>query len=392
LTLSDGYSTTYETSTVRDWCLGTGLPYTPLIPARRGFTYAPSYNRLGQGEATEFETPEAYVAEVPNCAVIGGWGAVFGEPETNTTLAGEYLPALWDVALCEQADRFSLTSGDMPYVGRDYIEARFSFVQDEPIPEGILLQSWFGSNWHHWLIEHLPRLTLIEQAGVPTGVPLLVDSRAMDIPQLVEALTAYAPSRPVVALQPGVKYHVGTLYVPSCLFGTGPNLKPGLDVEIGDVTLHREAITYLRERFAPIEKQGTRRIYIDRRAKMAPVRLSNGDAVRSVFEEFGFETVHPGTLTFAEQRDMFGNAAIIAGESGAALTNIVLAPQSTKMIVLQASRWTLSVYSDIAAYGRQETLFIVGDVIHNAFSDFMPYQAPFTMNTSTLRTTLADIL
>jgi capsular polysaccharide biosynthesis protein len=363
--------------------MGLGLPYTPLIPARRGFTYAPSYDRFGTGPATEFNVPEAYVAEIPNCSVIGGWGVVF--PGDGR--------ALWDVAQCEQADRFCLISTELPHVDRQRIEAGFVSVSETPIPTGILLQSWFASNFHHWLIEHLPRLSLIEQVGVPDGVPILVDSRAMDIPQLVEALAAYNPQgRQIIPLQPGVKYNVGKLYVPSCLFGTGPNLRPGLNVEIGDVTLHREAITWLRERFAPVERPGTRRIYIDRRAKMAPIRLSNGADVQAVFEEFGFETVRPGTMSFAEQRDLFGDASIIAGESGAALTNIVLAPQSTKLIVMQASRWDLNVYGDMAAYGDQECLFVVGDIIRNAFSAFMPYQAAFNMNPDSLRAILADIL
>src|ERR1035437_1260525 len=381
--LSDGFTASYNTSTVRDWCVGMGLPYTPLIPACHGFTYAPSYDRFGTGTSTAFDVPEAYVAEVQDAAVIGGWGVVF-------TRNGY---ALWDVARCDQADRFDLTSGSLPVVDRDEVQANFGSVADDDIPEGILLQSWFASSYHHWLIEHLPRLALIERMDIPATIPLLVDERALAVPQLVDALAAFdIVGHHVVGLAPGVRYDVRKLYVPSCLFGTGPNLKGSLVVETGDVTIHREAIRLLRERFAPVERPGPRRIYIDRTAKMAPVRLLNGQEVRAVFEEFGFETVSPGNMTFAEQRDLFGDASIIAGESGAALTNIVLAPQSTKLIVMQASRWPLNIYGDMAAYGDQECLFVVGDIIRNAFSAFMPYQAAFNMNPDSLRAILADIL
>src|ERR1035437_540297 len=382
--LSDGFRAAYNTSTVKDWCLGLGLPYIPMMPPRMGHTYQPHYGPgFGTGNGTEFEQPEAYVAQIPNASVIGGWGAVFTD--------NGY--ALWDIARCERSERFDLTSGDLPIVNRDEIRANFSAVADEDIPEGILLQSWFASNFHHWLIEHLPRLALIERMCIPATVPLLIDERALAVPQLVDALAAFdTVGHPVIGLTPGTKYDVGNLHVPSCLFGTGPNLRGSLVVETGDVTIHREAITWLRDRFAPVETPGTRRIYIDRRAKMAPVRLRNGDEVRAVFEEFGFETVHPGTMTFAEQRETFGNASIIAGESGAAMPNIILAPESTKMICLQAQRWDLNVYCDLATYGGQQNLFIAGTEIYDPLQAQQTYQRPFVIDTSALRATLADIL
>jgi capsular polysaccharide biosynthesis protein len=320
---------------------------------------------------------------VQDAAVIGGWGVVF-------TRNGY---ALWDVARCDQADRFDLTSGSLPVVDRDEVQANFGSVADDDIPEGILLQSWFASSYHHWLIEHLPRLALIERMDIPATVPLLIDERALAVPQLVDALAAFdIAGHPVVGLAPGVRYDVRKLYVPSCLFGTGPNLKGSLVVETGDVTIHREAIRLLRERFAPVERPGTRRIYIDRTAKMAPVRLLNGQEVRAVFEEFGFETVSPGNMTFAEQRGTFGDASIIAGESGAAMTNIILAPESTRMLVMQAQRWPLNIYGDLATYGGQQNMFIAGTEKYDPHMAQQTYQRPFEINTAALRATLADIL
>jgi hypothetical protein len=349
-----------------------------------GFTYGPWYGPgFGTGPGTEFEQPEAYVAQIPNASVIGGWGTVFTD--------NGY--ALWDIARCERSERFDLTSPDMPVVNRQEIHANFSEAADDVIPEGILLQSWFASNWHHWLIEHLPRLALIEKMVIPASVPILIDVRALEVPQIVDALAAFDQSgHPVIGLTPGTKYDVGNLYVPSCLFGTGPNLRGSYVVETGDVTIHREAITWLRDRFTPSEYPGNRRVYIDRRAKMAPVRLRNGDEVRAVFEEFGFETVSPGNLTFVEQRAVFGNASIIAGESGAAMTNIIFAPRSTKMLVMQAQPWPLNVYADLATYGDQQNLFIAGTEVYDPLQAQQTYQRPFVVDTSALRATLADIL
>ena len=105
---------------------------------------------------------------------------------------------------------------------------------------------------------------------------------------------------------------------------------------------------------------------------------------------YGFETVHPASMTFAEQREVFGNAAIIAGESGAAMTNIVLAPQSTVMFVMQAQKWPLNIYADLASYGGQRNIFMAGDL--TVGGPIQTYQASFTIDPSKLRGVMTDIL
>jgi capsular polysaccharide biosynthesis protein len=301
--------------------------------------------------------------------------------------------ALFDIAQCERAERLNLESSTMPLVNRDQIQVRISEASGEYIPEGVLLQSWFAANYHHWLVEHLPKIMLIEQAGVPVQIPLLVDEKAYEISQLRDLLTVIdSYHRPVFPLRWAVEYQVGNLIVPSNLFGTAPNLRGNLQVETGDVTVAREAIEFLRSRLAPENKKGSRLIYIDRRAKMAPVRLKNGDAVRGVFERLGFETVSPGTMTFAAQRELFSDAAVIAGESGAAMTNVLLAPKSTVMICLQAQRWPLNIYSDLCAYGGQKSLFIVGEIVFDPAAPIQSYQAPFEMDPDALALILGRIL
>jgi hypothetical protein len=260
-------------------------------------------------------------------------------------------------------------------------------VSEQSIPEGILLQSWFAANYHHWLVEHLTKLSLVEDVD-PT-VPLLVDARIFSTPQLIEALRALT-DRPVIGLRWNVLYPVDRLWVPSNLFGTSPGLKRGFELEIGDATVAREGIKWFRDRLAPPRPwpYTGRRIYIDRRAVMAPVRLLNVDDVMRTFAEFGFETVRPAEMSFAEQRSTFGGAAYIAGESGAGMTNVLLSPASTMMICMQARRWPLNIYSDLAAYGKQRSLFLVGDSIPSPAVG----QDGFRLDTDLLRDTLASIL
>ena len=376
--VSNGFSHTYQTASVKDWCQRHNAPFHVKLPERPGLTYGPWYGPdPGVAEPINFNQPEAYLAEVSDCHVLGGVGVVIQGEE-----------ALLDIALGNP--RFDLSSPLLPMVNRERIIVEVGSISEDTITEGILLQSFFASNYHHWMVEHLPKLLLLDD--VPSRVPLLVDSSAMAIPQMVAALRAVT-ERPVISLDWGVLAHVEKLYVPSNLFWTGPNLKRGLHVEVGDVLVSREAIEWLRAYLAPTEP-GRRRIYVDRQAVMAPVRLRNGVAVQQVFAEFGFETVRPAEMTFTEQLDVFGDAAYIAGESGAAMTNVLLAPSSAIMICMQAQRWPLNIYADLATYSGQRNLFIVGDASAGSVDEAggHTYQAAFTVDPDSLRDTLSRIL
>jgi capsular polysaccharide biosynthesis protein len=174
------------------------------------------------------------------------------------------------------------------------------------------------------------------------------------------------------------------------MFGTGPDLQPGLDVVVGDVTVDREAVEFLRQRVSG-SGSGQRRLYIDRRAVMAPIRLRNGAEVAEVFQSFGFDVVRPAEYSFGQQREMFSNAAVVAGESGAAMTNMLLAPKETVMICLQALPFSLNVYSDLAAYGGQRSRFLVGASVERIGS-IPSYQSSFVYDPDKLRDELASIL
>jgi Glycosyltransferase 61 len=367
---------TYQPITVREWCNAGQGRYTPKLPERVGITYAPNYGpgfKLGEG--TQYPQPEAYVAEFDNVSVVGGQGFVLADTV-----------ALFDPLFGPRAFRYSFNNSVVTTSTTELFSVSIKKASRE-IPEGVLVQSWFGMNYHHWLVEHLSKTMLLED--IPPTIPLLIDDRVLATPQLLEALAVVDPQhRPYIPLQYGYEYQVEHLILPSNLFGTGPDLQWGLGVEVGDVTVDREAVEYIRRRVAS-KGRGSRRIYIDRIPLNAPIRLRNRDEVRAVFEEFGFEVVYPAGLTFAEQRTLFSRTSVIAGESGAAMTNVLLAPESTVMICMQATHFPLQVYADLCAYGGQRSIFLVGDTDPVSGPT---YQASFTYPADRLRDELARIL
>jgi len=76
---------------------------------------------------------------------------------------------------------------------------------------------------------------------------------------------------------------------------------------------------------------GTRRIYISRSGTRLR-RTTNEAEVAAVLEARGFETVRPETLSHADQVRLFGEAAVVVGTGGAALTNLIFAPRGAVVV------------------------------------------------------------
>jgi hypothetical protein len=103
----------------------------------------------------------------------------------------------------------------------------------------------------------------------------------------------------------------------------------------------------LRRRMAPPEAaapaRGTRRIYVSRRdARRSRRWIANEPEVEALFESRGFEIVVMADCPLDEQVRIFREASVVAGVSGAGLTNIVFSPPGTHVVVLLSEglmRW-----------------------------------------------------
>jgi capsular polysaccharide biosynthesis protein/Flp pilus assembly protein TadD len=374
----------YTTSTVRDWCERRKAPYRVVIGAGQGRTFLPRYEEFpGLCEPVPLPQPEVYLAEIPDASVIGELGVVL-------TADGS---ALLDLAFGPRSERHDLAQTLIPYVDSRTALVDAIAVAGEPIESGILLQGPGGSNYYHWVVEHLSRILVLELADVPADVPLLVDAEVMRVPQLVEALRAVdTTGRRVLQLDPGVEYRVRRLLIPGPLFWAAPNLRDHLQLEVGDNLVAAEAVAFLRSRLASPAgpATGRRHLYVARRARTAGARLVNEDAVRRVFVDLSFEIVAPDTMTFDEQRALFADAAVVASETGAALTNMLLAPASATLICLQAEAWPMNVYADLVGHADQPSIFLTGAV--ESERPPKPYQVKFSIDTNRLREIVGRLL
>lgn len=181
---------------------------------------------------------------------------------------------------------------------------------DEPVVFLPLTPGYF-----HWLLDCLARLLCLgdvaaERRIVLPGEPLpyMMDSLAMaGIPP--ERLW-WLPGGRALALRDAVV--VSNL----SLFGS----------------THKAAIAALRA-LAPPAGRPRRRLYVSR-ADAATRRLLNDAEVARALAPLGFETVIPGSLSFAEQTGIFRDAECIVGAHGAGLANLVWAADCRGLVEL----------------------------------------------------------
>ena len=77
-----------------------------------------------------------------------------------------------------------------------------------------------------------------------------------------------------------------------------------------------------------------------------------------MFEEYGFESIYTGDLSFEEQVKLFDGADVVAGATGAAFANIAFCRPGTKIICIIPNEYDFSLYSTIAGILELETVFL----------------------------------
>jgi capsular polysaccharide biosynthesis protein len=117
--------------------------------------------------------------------------------------------------------------------------------------------------------------------------------------------------------------------------------------------------------------------------------MLGAEALGPVLAAHGIETVLPERLSFAEQVELFADSSLVVAESGAALTNLVFAPSTARIVVLGADRWDLTLFSQLTGIRGQEHLYVAGTPIAGSHAKL--YQSRFTLEPAALHAALTDL-
>jgi capsular polysaccharide biosynthesis protein len=176
--------------------------------------------------------------------------------------------------------------------------------------------------YHHWLLEILPRLWVLDEFPEFSDIPIIVPGDMTGFQ--TDSLTALGIKEDQLLPFDGSNWQFDRLIVPSFLAPGGHS---------------RRQIQWLRGNlFSSFDieqnEAGKRRLYISRQDATRR-RLLNEDDIENYLHKLGFETVLPGELSLKDQLLLFNEAEVICGTSGSGMTNHVFAPPQASVIEMQ---------------------------------------------------------
>lgn len=286
----------------------------------------------------EYLSPSWWVAKIPYARVAGKSVAVL-TPDDHVL------------------DDVSLEWGHHPGGQRIFRRLRLPSAKKLKSP-ALLLASTGSENYFHWLFDVLPRLEIVRRSPFSSSLSSdWIVTQPLSSFQS-ESLLAYDFRVPNLHFL-NQQSHL------SCRELTLPSL-PGLS---GDPAWRTCQFlrTLLTPSFLAAPSPRGERIYISRQDATGR-RLKNESELWAHLAPLGFERISAGQLTFAQQARVFAHAKVIIGVHGAALTNLVFAPEGAKIIELFPDHYTNSCYRVIALHGCLRYFYALGTSLENSQS------------------------
>jgi capsular polysaccharide biosynthesis protein len=314
---------------------------------------------------------------------------VFGR--TNLILAdGE--------VVCHDLYDFGLDYTSEELHGRTVIDStykRIRWLHHDVAPKHISVAAAFvdacATNYAHWLTEILPRILVFCLDERFKDIPIIVDDR-LHKNILASLILAAGPEREIITLNVGKALSIDRLFVTSVA---------------GYVPFERRAnrlFSYSHGVFSPLafellrkkvnvangtsqELSCPEKIFIRRNSGAR--KVTNAAELEKLVVVHGFVIVEPEKFTFLQQVQLFSNAKVIMGSTGAAMANILFASPHAKIIILiskypNTSYW---YWQNIACASGKTVSYILGEAC-----DGSGIHADFIVNLESVLNGFGEIL
>ena len=292
---------------------------------------------LEAGAAVSLEAVSAWSEGRTSGPGLAGWrtggGAVLGETVVCRA-RGVWVAPAFGVAVAADGGVFRATAGPLLPYRRGLGELpgavgsgdawSLQFEDEAPRLEAAALwRGWGGSfNYGHYLLDALPALLALEEAGLLSGAPPVsgpLQPWARDLLAL-----AFPGLQPVESRAPWIR-------VEKAVWSTAM-----------DHNLHRPGplMLRLRERLLGPPDGPPLRLYFSRRGLSGRI-LVNEAALEAALRSRGYRVVHPERLSIAEQVALARRAEVVVGASGAAMANALFAPAGARVVEIlpEAFAW-----------------------------------------------------
>ena len=272
-----------------------------------------------------FEMPEVFLASVPNARICGPDFLVLSQDNHIF-----FESALMQPQVLERTGILDTIIWPAPRLSQ---------------PNGCLMAQECPNAYYHWLIEVLPKLSLLEPFQSLRSIPLIVSHSLKGFQR--ESLEMVGVTNRLLPFD-GTCWEFDKLLFPALL---GPTGCPS-----------PHAVAWLRRNFlkhAKLAVNSPRRIYITR-SDAAQRRVLNEDEVVNFLQSEGFEVVCPGKLSLLEQIDLFANVDVVVAAHGAAGPNMVFAPADAMLIELFGDNYINGCFWAVTNIRGQRYGFVTG--------------------------------
>ena len=209
-----------------------------------------------------------------------------------------------------------------------------------------------GDNYFHWLLDLLPRLKVIEDAGLKISGFDHYLVHAVDKGFQRESLLRWGiPLEKVVATNHHRHLVTETLVVPSMAEQSGL-------FDAADLTRLREILLHHNHKG---RQSFPKRFFISRQNTKGR-NLANFAVVAAILKKYGFETVQLETLAFPDQIELFSGAQMILAAHGAGLTNFLFCRPGTKVLELVNPNYAHQMYYYLATVLGLDYHYLIGSV------------------------------
>lgn len=270
------------------------------------------------------------------------------------------------------------------------LKRRINDYQRE-IEEGLMVSGNFAFNYYHALFENYIKIIAYEKAGIPSSVPLIVDSIYTKYESYREVLAALnTERREIIPIDKQDNVKVSRLYSVNPVNYLPPQARDINNTRAEDVVYDINYLKIMRERLLPLksERQFSKRVFISRKGNTR--RSWNEEEVFEYLKSNGFEKYAPQDLSFAEQIALFNNAEFIVGGSGAALSNLLFCSKRCKVICVYSERVNMPTFTTLAYMNGATMKYVVGKPIKG--SSVSNTHSDFTVDTSEIQRVLQNMI
>lgn len=315
----------------------------------------PSYYKKSDEKIEKYETPDISVYAIRNASIVG---------QTNIVLPEENNAVISEVYMVSEG-RANISYGYLVGIYKDKAYYADNAVKEE-IDKGINLVHPGSYNFYHFAIEVLSRIIVADCVSEYRNYPLLVDEVVKTVPAYTWLLEKTRGNHEVIWISANSKYKVNELIYPSAVTWMPANYLKQRCALNKDFVFSKNILKKLKGRIEEklcLSNKHDRCIYLSRR-DLTNSRLDNEKDVEDIFEQAGFEIIHPEEFSVEEQISIFHEAKYVVGVSGGALTNIIYCQPGTVLACIIPQEYQFHMYATIAKNLGLDCKFINATIEH----------------------------